>query len=178
VEDLTLRLETYLKEDEILNEGAFLQKLLNKIGNKSTNLVKKIFKDNWIKLANIIKSNSLEKSALSIINRYLKVNFRSIDQIENMAIKESVNEDFKHYWELIKGNAFPSLAFYPLLQVFLEIDKLIKSTGEVNIKAIVVYGLFWVFLVSGKHIKGWIDWKKTNPEEHEAEGGKKHPFAI
>ena len=173
-----MRLETYLKEDKILNEGAFLQKLLNKIGNKSTNLVKKIFKDNWIKLANIIKSNSLEKSALSIINRYLKTNFRSLDQIENMAIKESVNEDFKHYWDIVKAEGFPTLAFYPMLQVWFEVDKLLKGTGEANIKVMLTYGLFWVLLVSGKHIKGWFDWKKANPEEHEAEGGKKNPFAI
>jgi hypothetical protein len=173
-----MKFKSYLKEDEILNEGAFFQKLLNKIGNKSTNVVKKIFKDNWIKLATIIKANGLENSTLSIINRYLKTNFRSIDQIEKMAIKESVNEDFKHYWNLIKGEGFPALSFYPLLQVFLEVDKLIKNTGEANVKAIVIYGLFWVLLVSGKHLKGWFDWKKANPKEHELEGGKKNPFAV
>ena len=175
-----MRFENYIKEDEILNEGALFQKLLKQIGNKSTSVLKKLFRSNWIKLMTNIRQQGLEKDALSIINRHLKTNFNSLDKIEKETIKEnySTNEDFKHYWDLVKAEAFPTLAFYPALSVWLEIDKLLKSTGDPSYTAMLAYGVFWVFLVSGKHIAGWLNWKKQNPEEHETEGGKKNPFSV
>lgn len=174
-----MRFDEFIKREEILNEGSLFQNLIKKIGNKSTSVIRKLLKNNWTKLANILKKNNLESDALTIINRNLKTKFKSLDQIEKMKISEErVDEDFSHYWQLIKQEGFPSLAFYPILQVWFEIDKLLKDTGDANLKVIVAYGLLWAFLISGKHIKGWLDWRKINPEEFEKEGGKKHPFAI
>lgn len=175
---LHMRLENYLNEKTLLTESAFFQKLLKKIGNKSTGTVKKFFRSNWIKLANIIKKQGVENDALQIINRHLKTSFRSLDQISKGVIKESkMDEDFKHYWEFMKDEAWPTLSFWPALQVWLQIDGLLKGS-DFSLKATVVYAIFWAFLVSGKHIGQWFKWKKQNPEEHEAEGSKKHPFAI
>ena len=173
-----MRLEKYLTENDIISEGIF-QKILKKIGNKSTEMAKKLFKENWIKLSSIIYKYKLESKTLAIINKHLDTKFKNLEEIENMVIKEdSVNEDFSHYWKLIKDEGFPVLAFYPMLSVWMEIDKLLKGTGEGNLKVIIVYGLFWIFLVTGKHIKGWMDWKKSNPKEFEEEGGKKQPFSL
>jgi len=173
-----MRFENYLNEERILNEGAFFQNLLKKIGNKSTGAIKKLFKNNWIKLANIIKTQGVENDALSIINRHMGTRFRSLDQISKSVVKEEkVNEDFAHYWNFLKDEAWPTLSFWPALQVWLQIDALLKG-GEANVKAIIAYAVFWVFLISGKHIAGWVKWKKQNPEEFEKEGSKAHPFTI
>lgn len=89
--------------------------------------------------------------------------------IDERILKESVvNEDAKHWWELIKTEAFPALSFYPALQVWLELDKMIKGT-EYSGKVIGFYAAFWLLLISGKYIKGWIEWKKQNPDQYKLE---------
>lgn len=82
--------------------------------------------------------------------------------------KDNLDEDAKHWWELIKQEAFPTLAFYPALQVWLEFDKMLKGT-QYSGKVIAFYAAFWLLLVSGKYVKGWLDWKKDNPEQHAKE---------
>lgn len=79
-----------------------------------------------------------------------------------------VNEDARHWWELIKGEAFPTLAFYPALQVWLELDKMLKGT-QYSGKVIGFYAAFWLILVSGKYITQWNKWRKDNPGEFAAE---------
>jgi len=79
-----------------------------------------------------------------------------------------VNEDFRHWWQLVSKEAFPTLAFYPALQVWLELDKYIKNENF-NVKIIVFYAALWIVIVTGKYIIGWIKWKKENPDEYDAE---------
>jgi hypothetical protein len=70
----------------------------------------------------------LESKTLAIINKSFGTKFKNLEDIEKMVIKEdSVNEDFSHYWKLIKDEGFPVLAFYPMLSVWMEIDKLLKG---------------------------------------------------
>jgi len=90
--------------------------------------------------------------------------YKSKNKQESVAI----NEDAKHWWDLLKTEMFPTLAFYPALQVWLEFDKMLKGT-EYSGKAIAFYAAFWLLLVSGKYIKGWLDWKKTSPDEYSKE---------
>jgi len=175
-----MRFENYINE-KLLVEAVF-EKYLKKLSNKPANTAEKTFKNSWIKLANILKSNQLENDALDIINKHLNTKYTSLDQISKMQIASMPNEgvlieDFKHYWNLIKTEGFPILSFYPMLQVWLEIDKLIKGSGA-DYTAMGVYGLFWALLVSGKFIKGWSKWKKENPEEYEKEGKKDNPFSL
>jgi len=175
-----MRFENYINEG-ILVEAVF-QKYLKKLSNKPANTAEKTLKNNWIKLANILKSNQLENDALDIINKHLNTKYTSLDQISKMQIASMPNEgvlveDFKHFWNLIKIEGFPILSFYPMLQVWLELDKLIKGSGA-DYTAMGVYGLFWALLVSGKFIKGWSKWKKENPEEYEKEGKKDNPFSL
>lgn len=169
----------YISEDITLSEGTLFQKLLKKIGNKSTNIAKKIFKDNWTKLANIIKNQGKEKRALQIINKAFNTNFSSLDQITKSKIQESnnINEDFAHFWDFLKDQAFPTLSFYPALTAWLELDKLL-SGGDFSLTKTLVYATFWLLLVSGKFVKSWKRWKQQNPEEWEKEGAKKYPFAL
>uniref|UniRef100_A0A6M3JNS6 Uncharacterized protein n=1 Tax=viral metagenome TaxID=1070528 RepID=A0A6M3JNS6_9ZZZZ len=168
-----MRLEDFIERNDMLTEGIF-QNLLKKISNVPANVLKKIFKDNWIKLAYEIENKQLEGDAIAIINKHLKTNYKSLNQITMSQIKElPVNEDFAHYWELIKNEAFPTFAFYPALKIWLELDKLL-SGGGFNKNVVIVYAVFWALLVSGKYAKSWFDWKKKNPKEYEKEKhGKK-----
>lgn len=88
---------------------------------------------------------------------------------KRMIKNESViDESAKHWWDLIKTEAFPTLAFYPALQVWLEFDKMLKGT-EYSGKVIAFYAAFWLILVSGKYIKGHFDWRKEKPQEYAKE---------
>ena len=90
---------------------------------------------------------------------------------EEIVYNEVINEDIKHWWDMVKSEAFPTLAFWPGLQVWLELDKLIKGTSY-NGKVIGVYAAMWLLLISGKYLVSWMDWKKKNPEEYKQEHGK------
>lgn len=91
---------------------------------------------------------------------------------KNKLFKESIeiNEDMSHWWNMIKTEAFPTLAFYPALQVWLELDKILKGTPYSG-AVIAFYASFWLLLISGKYISGWLKWKKENPEEYNKEHG-------
>jgi hypothetical protein len=98
--------------------------------------------------------------------------FRSVDQIGKAKIVENteLNEDFAHWWEKLKIEAFPTLAFYPALSVWLELDKLFATVGAgPDWKKVAVYGLMFVLLVSGKYLREWQKWARDNPEEYEKE---------
>lgn len=79
-----------------------------------------------------------------------------------------LNEDARHWWDMIKAEAFPTLAFYPALQVWLEFDKMLKGTPYSG-KVIGFYASFWLLLVSGKYIAGWLNWKKDSKDEYNKE---------
>ena len=99
-----------------------------------------------------------------VLSDFLKEN--GID--EKRLNEAMISEDAKHWWDLIKTEAFPTLAFYPALQVWLEFDKMLKGTAYSG-TVISFYAAFWLLLVSGKYVKGWLDWKKTSPEEYDKE---------
>ena len=134
--------------------------------------ITKIFKNSWKKFSEMVQDKGLNDKVLKIINKYLKTNYKSLDDIDKLRITEGIiNEDFAHYWDLLKQEAFPTLAFWPALKVWLEMDKLFTANGaaDVNVKMVIVYAIFWILLVSGKYVKSWADWKKKNPEEYEKE---------
>jgi hypothetical protein len=180
----TMKFRDYINERAM--SGGNFDKYIRELSKKKPDEAKKLLKSNWMKLSSILKNNQLEADAIAIINKHFQSNYRSLDQIDksdvaklpNRSVYEDIlNEDFKHYWDLIKTEGFPVLAFFPCLQAWLEIDKLIRGTGG-DFKVMGIYALIWAFLVSGKFIKGWQKWKKDRPEEFEAEGARKNPFAV
>jgi len=113
----------------------------------------------------------LEDEVLTLINKGFGTKYRTMKEIQKQKIRESdesLNEDIGHWWDVVKSEAFPTLAFYPALSVWLEIDKLFKDQ-DMDMKKTIVYSLFWVLLVSGKYVKGWMMWKKQNPDEYNME---------
>jgi hypothetical protein len=86
-------------------------------------------------------------------------------QVESV---EYLQEDLKHWWDLVKQEAFPTLAFYPALTVWCEIDKIIKGQPY-SMKIVACYASLWLVLMSGKYVAGWLKWKREKPDEYEAE---------
>ena len=125
-----MKFEEYLNDQQEINEG-IVSSALSKLKSKSVGAVKSLFKNSFDKLANLIKDKGLEKDALRIINRHMGSRFRSLDQIGKTKVVEGteLNEDFAHWWSTLKGEAFPTLAFYPALSVWLEMDKLFGAAG-------------------------------------------------
>ena len=161
-------------ESRLLNEDIFSD-ALKKVKSKSAKSIQKFLKSNWDDFLHIIQNSVLEDDALDIINRRMGTHYKSLKQIDYMHIMENadLNEDFAHYWDLMKQEAFPSLAFYPALMVWLELDKMMKANGisDSNVKVIMVYAAIWLILITGKYIKSWKEWRKKNPEEYKKEKG-------
>jgi len=172
-----MRFDNYLKEDSI-NENIIID-TLKKIAGKPANAVMKLFKDGFEKFVNIFQEQDemTQQKVLAAINKAYGTNYKDTNDLKkairaNLKESNELNEDWKHYWDLIKGEAFPALSFYPALTVWLEIDKLIRG-NDANARVIVVYGLLWLLLISGKFIKGFRQWKKDNPEAYAEEYPKR-----
>jgi hypothetical protein len=166
-----MKFEEYLADQQEINEG-IVSSALSKLKSKSVGAVKTIFKKSFDKLANLIKDKGLEKDALRIINRHMGSRFRTLDQIGKTRIVEGtkLDEDIAHWWATLKSEAFPTLAFYPALSVWLEMDKLFGAAGAgPDWTKVGVYALMFVLLVSGKYLKQWSKWSKTNPDEKDKE---------
>lgn len=135
---------------------------------------KKFLHDEYELFVKSASAAGIEKEVLSLINARFGTRYKSLEQIGRATLRESdesLNEDLAHWWSVVKTEAFPTLAFYPALTVWLEIDKLFKGQ-DMDMTKTIVYALFWALLVSGKYVKGWMDWKKQNPEEHAYERAK------
>lgn len=131
---------------------------------------------NWDEFWQMAVENGIKNDPM--LDKFMKMNKKDTDFISTergkrsvsamdkyFGIHENINEDAKHWWDLVKTEAFPTLAFYPALQVWLELDKVLKGT-EYSGKVIAFYAAFWLVLMSGKYVAGWMKWKKENPEEY------------
>lgn len=172
-----MRFDNYLKEDNI-NENIILD-TIKKIAGKSANAVMKMFKDGYKQFVIFVQEadEEAQEKIIGAINKAYGTKYRNVDDLRkqmNANLKESteLNEDWGHYWDIVKGEAFPALSFYPALTVWLEVDKWIRQSGDVNSRVIIVYGLIWLLLISGKFIKGFRKWKKEQPEEYYEERPK------
>lgn len=120
--------------------------------------------------------SSLEKKckeSYDIISKEIDPSgIKKIEKLSNKSFtfttESTVNEDLRHWWDLVKTEAFPTLAFYPALQVWLELDKMLKGTPYSG-KVIGFYAALWMVLMTGKYISGWMKWRKNQPDEYEME---------
>jgi len=154
-----MRFEEYITEESTI--PATLRRIfeLVKMDMKrmSFDQFKKKAEEEWTKASLLLKPEDKE--------RILKIaGFKSSMFAESTII----NEDAKHWWELVKAESFPVLSFYPALQVWLELDKAIKGTGG-DIKTMLIYAAIFLTLISGKYVVGWMKWKKENKSEYEDE---------
>jgi len=158
-----MRFGTYM-----LNEN-MVQQTKNTLSKMDVNKLKKFLQSEFMSFVDMAKSSGIEMEVVSIINKGFGTRYRNLDEISRQRLRESViNEDLSHWWDTVKSEGFPTLAFYPALNVWLELDKVFQGQ-DINIKRTIVYSLFWLLLISGKYIRGWMDWKKQNPDEYKKE---------
>lgn len=183
-----MRLESFMNEDMTLNENIFTN-MINKIKNKSKKALENLFKKNWIKITKAFKDAGVEDEVLALINSKIGTNYRSLDQISNQKIQESnrIDEDWKHFWDVISAEGFFNIKFWPALSIWMIIGNsllgYLKGTpiDPTDMKAAAVYGAIWLALASGKFIKDFKEWKKQNQDEYYAERPKlatKHGYVF
>ena len=149
--------------------------------NKTSDLIKKIIQSpmkyktvlqkNFDRMIRIINNNDLEEQFLAIINKQFKTHYKSLKELQNL--KEGViTEDWKHFLQFWKGETYPALSIFPTLQIWFEVDKLLDGVNlaDLNWKKIVIYGLFWLIIVTGQHALLWNKWRKEHPEDYNKEG--------
>lgn len=160
-----MKFKTFVVNENMMDKAKSLIKRLS--FKKAKTFLQSEFKT----FSKAVKDNDLEEEILSLINKFFKTKYRSLDEIEKQKIRESdelVNEDLAHWWDVVRTEAFPTLAFYPALTIWLEIDKLFNDK-DMDMKKTVAYASLWILLVSGKYVNGWMKWKKQNPEEYKDE---------
>lgn len=166
-----MRFQNYITENKEFT------KIIKDLRNVNINKLKSKLYDSFQKFIDMIEESDYTDQIIRIINKKFDMNVKSTEELRKLTpqkIKpfnesENLNEDLEHWWKLVKTELFPTLAFYPALTAWLEIDKIIRGAGDANWKVVAVYGLFWLLLVSGKYITGWKQWKKSNPDEYEKE---------
>lgn len=158
-----MKFEQFLLNENMVDRA---KSFLKRFDFKKT---KKFLKGEFDKFINAVISSGIEEEIVSIINKHFGTRYHNLTQIKKDRLRESeLNEDLDHWWQVVKDEGFPTLAFYPMLSIWLEIDKLFQGQ-DMNMKKTTIYALFWVLLISGKYIKGWNTWKKQNPDEYTKE---------
>lgn len=149
------------KEIEMNESVSEIMGITNKLGKMSWDAAKKFLRQKAVEFVSIIKNDPYidEKNVLRIINTKFGTNFSNINSVFANGITESLklNEGkLGDWWKEASGNMYGALSFYPLLTVFLELDKIIKDQPGANIKAMIIYFLIWILIVTGKVVSGMI----------------------
>ena len=161
-----MRLHTFLNENFVTDNMKKVKQFILK--DKFT-----IFKENYRSLIDLINTdNDLKKEFNKILSKHKIKNFDRLQE-------DTINEDFAHFWDWVKGESWPALTIFPTLQIWFELDKLFDAfdLSSLNYKKMLFYGVIWIILLTVKHTKQWKKWKTDSPEEYEKEN-KPGPFTI
>lgn len=171
-----MKLQNYLLESSLKE---MFTRLAEKVRSLGTSSAERTMKKNFDIFCDKYKGTEHEKRILQSVNRILGSNWTSLEQIRQAKVpdREYIKEDLAHYWKEIREQGLPALLFYPALQVFMEVDKIIRGL-PFSETVITFYSTLWITLVSLSYVSKWKKWKKESPEEFEKEGSKKNPFAI
>ncbi len=144
----------------MMNESrSLITKTIKDLFSKSYGKVKLAITKASREMIRYLKKSGLEKESLDIISQYTGKTYNSLDQLVRVPIKEDINEGFKEWFDEAKGNAYNALAFYPLLTMFLEFDKLIKGNPDASLKITLIYFIIWVGIVTGKVVSDRLSQK-------------------
>lgn len=167
-----MKFKKYLVESDVKTN-------IKKLISGGLGKAQKKIKDSIKSFIDIVKKSGKEKEVITSINKALGTKHKSLNDLKYKTIredKEYLNEDLKNFWSFMKREVWPSLSFYPILSLWLELDKIIKGADPAW-KNIGIYVAIWLFLVSTKHITMWKKWKKDNPDEFGKEG-QPGPFTV
>lgn len=133
-----------------INESTgIVRKAIDKIKKLPIQKAKNLMRSSFLSLVSYAKKNDIEDEVLSIINKLLDANYKRLKDIANKKINSYLKEN-NEYWDEAKKNMYGAASFYPLLQAFLELDKVVKDTGDASLGYVGVYGLIWAAVVGGK----------------------------
>ena len=155
---------------ELNEDTGFVKDLVNRLGRMSWDSAKNLLKQKARDFISYVKGdNEIDANAiLRLINTRLGTHFTTLDSVITKALGEGVDrcdEGLKDWWHEASVSMYGALSFYPLLTVFLELDKIIKGSGDANIRSMMIYFIIWVLIVSGKVVSGIIANKsKESPE--------------
>ncbi len=160
--------------------------LLQEDKNFIVGMIKKIFKGTHLKYkgnlkdaiattSKALKDAGKEKEVISIINKVAGTKLTAIKDLNKhinlIESKDKLDEGaFAKWWQEAKGSAYGALSFYPMLQMFLELDKVLKGIPDASPRITIIYLLIWVLVISGKIKHGEIlaksktkEWDKLDP---------------
>jgi len=148
-------------EIEINENIGAIKDIVNKLGRMPWDTAKKFLKQKAQEFAALVKDDPYidETNVLRIINTRFGTHFSDIHSVFAKGLVENagrMDEGLKDWWSEAAKNLYGALSFYPLLTAFLEFDKIIKGSGEANIRSMVIYFIIWVLIISGKVLSGMI----------------------
>lgn len=128
------------------------------------------------------KKMGIENEIVKIANSHSNVKITSLKDLERkLKLTESYDENgnrldekgaFGEWWDAAKDNAFSALAFYPMLTMFLEFDKLIKGNPDASIRITLIYLVIWIMIIAGKiSLKHLASKRKEYEWQHLSDGG-------
>ena len=152
-----MKIKDVLRESEkfdIYENKNLVKSTIDKIKKLSWSKAKKILQGGFRYLIKFAKDKGIEKQVLNIINKMLGKQYRNLNDLMKISLKEDVLYEGEA-WDEMKNNFYNAVSFYPLLQAFLELDKVVKNVdGGADMKYVTIYALIWVSIVSGKLIGG------------------------
>jgi hypothetical protein len=161
-----MNIDEVLKESEridIYENKSLIISVLNKIKNWSWDKAKKTLQSSFRYFIKFAKDKGIEKQVLNIINRMVGKQYRNLNDLMKVSLKEDVLYEGE-WWDEAKNNFYGAVSFYPLLQAFLELDKVIKDAGGADMKYVAIYALIWASIVSGKVLTTQYKKKKKSKE--------------
>ncbi len=88
------------------------------------------------------------------------------------------------WWQEASANAYGALAFYPLLSMFIQFEKVIKGESDASMQIALIYLFIWIMTITGKiWYKLYLRTSKTKLwDKLDPYGAKsidqKHPYDI
>lgn len=171
-------------EEIVVNENkSFIIQVLNTLKNMTWNKAQDFLRSKVKEFFNKLESSGVDrKKILSISNKYLWSDFRSVTPITNKKITENRIDEgiFSNWWNEATSNIYGALSFYPLLTAFLEMDKVIKQTGDADVRAMSIYFIVWIAIITGKVVSGKLVSKNiaTKDDNKNKVKGSLHPAQV
>lgn len=147
-------IDLILQEDDrmsVANAKSFITKAWSKISNNSWKGAEKILKSSFDELSKQAKKGGYEKDIIDILSKYSGKKVSSLSQFSKLT-EDRVDEGFiGDWWKTASGNFYGAISFYPLLQAFLELDKIVKEQSF-DLRYTLFYAVLWAFIISGKFL--------------------------
>jgi hypothetical protein len=158
-----------IHDDIVMMENRnLISGLLNKLKGFNWKKAKGLFKSSFDNFVKMVMDSGQEKEVLEILNRSLGINAKTLKSLSNRRVSESkgsVNEGLGDWWKEAAGNFYGAMSFYPLLTVFLELDKVVKGADNANVRAVIIYSIIWLLVITGKVAANAISGRKSNDDQ-------------